>query len=152
MEERRWTELKGSAGEMMKDARRENPDWYESLGPNVFPYYGPGTGFVAAWQPAGYNFNRQWGGRIRGLSFDQTGRMHVRMVILGVGKEGRMTSGPVYAYSDDLGETFNRADGTPLELPLTVNPIPGHDANMDHHSTRQWYALWMSLIQEAGLK
>ena len=61
-----------------------------------------------------------------------------------------MTDGPVYAYSDDLGDTFHRADGTRLELPLTVNPIPGHHAAMDFHSTRRWFDLWYSLLRHAG--
>ncbi|MFW6170915.1 MAG: hypothetical protein ACODAD_10535 [Planctomycetota bacterium] len=150
--ERRWTELSGSARGMLDRARRENSDWYESLGGTV-PYYGPGDGLVAAFQPTGYNFNRPWPNLVRGIrgvNFDRTGRMHVQMPILGVGKEGKMTQGPVYGYSDDLGETVHRADGTRLELPLTVNPIPGHDANMDHHSTQQRFELWMSLIREAG--
>ncbi|MGM0485662.1 MAG: hypothetical protein ACQESR_02750, partial [Planctomycetota bacterium] len=124
----------------------------ECLGGKV-QYHGPGDGLVAAFQLMGYNINRAWPGRVKGIGgveFDRTGRMHVQMPIFGVGEAGRMTSGPVYAYSDDLGETFHRADGTPLELPLTVNPIPGHDADMDHHSTRQWFDLWMSLIREAG--
>ncbi len=151
VKERRWTELRGSASAMFARARRENPEWHESLGGTV-PYHGPGDGVVAAFQPGAYNFNRAWSGLIRGVSFDRTGRMHVQMPILGVGEAGRMTSGPVYAYSDDLGETFHRADGTRAELPLTVNPVPGHHAGMDHHSTRQWYDLWMSLIQEAGWK
>ncbi|MFO7902887.1 MAG: LamG-like jellyroll fold domain-containing protein [Pirellulaceae bacterium] len=150
--ERRWTEISGSASEMLDRARRENPHWYECLGGKV-QYHGPGDGLVAAFQLMGYNINRAWPGRVKGIGgveFDRTGRMHVQMPIFGVGEAGRMTSGPVYAYSDDLGETFHRADGTPLELPLTVNPIPGHDADMDHHSTRQWFDLWMSLIREAG--
>ncbi len=93
---------------------------------------------------------RSFGSGIRGVSFDRTGRMHVQMPIFGVGREGRVTQGPIYAYSDDLGETFHRADGTPLRLPLTVNPIPGHDAHIEHHSSKQWFDVWMSLIQEAG--
>ena len=152
--ERRWTNIHGNAGRMMDQARRENPEWYKALGDTV-PYYGPSNGFVVAWQPGAYNFCRPWNGVLRGVTFDKTGRMHVQLQILGVGREGRMTHGThglVYAYSDDLGETFHRADGTRLTLPLTVNPIPGHDANMEHHSTQQWFDLWISLIQEAGWK
>ena len=148
----RWTEIGCSAGDMLDAARRKNPEWHESLGGKA-PYYGPGDGLVAAYQPGGYNFNRAWSSlvpAIGGIEFDRTGRMHVQMPIYGVGKDGQMTQGPVYAYSDDMGETFHRADGTRLSLPLTVNPIPGHDANMNHHRTRQWFKLWMSLIQEAG--
>lgn len=150
--EQRWTVISGSASDMLDAARRENLEWYESLGGKV-QYWGPGDGLVAAYQPGGYNFNRAWSRlvpAIGGVEFDRTGRMHVQMPIYGVGKEGEMTQGPVYAYSDDLGETFHRADGTRLALPLTVNPIPGHNASMNHHAARQWFDLWMSLIQEAG--
>ncbi len=152
-DERRWTELRGNADQMLwQHAPQANPDWFESLGGKV-QYHGPGDGVVAAFQPTGYNFNRTWTRLVRGIRgvvFDRTGRMHVQMPILGVGRESRMTQGPVYAYSDDLGETFHRADGTPLRLPLTVNPIPGHDAHIEHHSSEQWFDVWMSLIQEAG--
>ena len=152
-DERRWTEMRGNANRMIwEHAPQANPDWFESLGGTV-PYHGPGDGVVVAFQPTGYNYNRAWPNLVRGIrgvTFDRTGRMHLQMPILGVGKEGRMTHGPVYAYSDDLGETFHRADGTPLQLPLTVNPIPGHDAHIEHHSSKQWFDVWMSLIQEAG--
>jgi len=60
------------------------------------------------------------------------------------------TNGPVYAYSDDLGDTFLRADGTRLRLPMTVNPVPGHHADMAYHSTRRWFDLWTSLLRHAG--
>ena len=152
-DERRWTEMRGNANRMIwEHAPQANPDWFESLGGTV-PYHGPGDGVVVAFQPTGYNYNRAWPTLVRGIrgvTFDRTGRMHLQMPILGVGKEGRITHGPVYAYSDDLGETFRRADGTPLRLPLTVNPIPDHDASIEHHSSKQWFDVWMSLIQEAG--
>jgi len=144
---RRWTALGGSMAAMLADARTTDPAWVKSLGPTA-PYFGPPSEpvLVGAWQPGAYNFNRAtWGVR-----FDRTGRMHVKMSIWGVGERARLTDGPVYAYSDDKGETFHRADGTPLKLPLTVNPIPGHDAHMDRHQSRQWFALWTSLIRHAG--
>ena len=74
--------------------------------------------------------------------------MHVRMPILGVGEEGRMTSGPVYAYSDDQGRTFHAADGGELELPLTVNPIPGHNGSIVGGLMKTRYELWWSLVRE----
>jgi hypothetical protein len=76
--------------------------------------------------------------------------MHLEMQILGVGEDGKMTEGPVYAYSDDLGETFHRADGKELKLPLTVNPIPSHNADINSSNCRQYYDLWISLIKEFG--
>ena len=74
--------------------------------------------------------------------------MHVRMAILGVGEDGRMTSGPVYAYSDDLGQSFHAADGKPLKLPLTVNPIPSHNGNTANGPLKTRYDLWASLVVE----
>ena len=146
-ETRRWSGSGGSAVAMLDHAKDAVPDWAECL-ETMVPYFGPTPhpALVAAYQPGAYNFNRDsWGVR-----FDRTGRMHVRMGIWGVGEAGRMTNGPVYAYSDDLGATFHRADGTRLELPLTVNPIPGHHADVAFHSTRRWFDLWVSLIEHAG--
>jgi len=144
-DEKRWTEIRGSAAEMLRRAEKENAEWVASLG-DTLPYFGPGDGVVCAWQPGAYNFNRGWGGRA--LSFDRTGRMHVRMAILGVGEEGCMTSGPVYAYSDDLGQSFHAADGKLLKLPLTVNPIPSHSGNTDSGPLKARYDLWASLVKE----
>jgi len=144
---RRWTGLGGSTTSMLESAKAKTPHWSEHLGATV-PYYGPAASrvLVGAWQPGAYNFNRSsWG-----IRFDRTGRMHVQMGIWGVGENGRMTNGPVYAYSDDLGDTFHRADGVRLRLPLTVNPVPGHHADMRFHSTRQWFSLWVSLMRHAG--
>ena len=72
------------------------------------------------------------------------------MGIHGVGEGARLVNGPVYAYSDDLGDTFHRADGARLRLPLTVNPVPGHHADVNCHSTRKWFELWTSLLRHAG--
>lgn len=144
---RRWTQISGSASNMLKRAQRENPHWVASLGDTV-PYYGPGDGLVSAWQPGAYNFCRAWSGHVRGVSFDLSGRMHLEMPILGVGRDGKMTSGPVYAYSDDLGKTFHAANGSELELPLTVNPIPGHNADITTGTFKEHYDLWISLVKE----
>jgi hypothetical protein len=144
-DQKRWTEISGSAAEMLRRAEKENPEWVAALGSTV-PYFGPGDGLVCAWQPGAYNFNRGWGGRA--LTFDRTGRMHVRMAILGVGRDGRMTDGPVYAYSDDLGATFHAADAKPLELPLTVNPIPSHNGSIAGGPLKERYDLWASLVKE----
>ena len=144
-DQKRWIEIRGSAAGMLRRAKKENPKWSAALGDTI-PYYGPGDGVVCAWQPGAYNFNRGWGGRA--LSFDRTGRMHVRMAILGVGVDGRMTSGPVYAYSDDLGQSFHAADGKLLKLPLTVNPIPSHDGSTASGPLKTRYDLWASLVKE----
>jgi hypothetical protein len=144
-DKKRWIETRGSAAAMVRRAKKENPKWSAALGDTI-PYYGPGDGVVCAWQPGAYNFNRGWGGRA--LSFDRTGRMHLRMSILGVGENGRMTSGPVYAYSDDLGQSFRAANGKPLKLPLTVNPIPSHNGSTFGGPLKTRYDLWASLVKE----
>ena len=145
--ERRWTGLGGSTVNMLNAAKASAADWSRSLGDTI-PCYGPTPArvLVGAWQPGAYNFNRSsWGVR-----FDRTGRMHIQMGIWGVGERGRMTDGPVYAYSDDHGDTFHRADGKRLKLPLTVNPVPGHHASMAFHSTRKRFNVWISLVRHAG--
>lgn len=144
---RRWTGRGASTSAMIQQARDSGLPWIQDLA-GMNPHYGPATipVLVGAWQPGAYNFNRSsWG-----IRFDRTGRMHVQMGIWGPTEGGRLTDGPVYAYSDDQGESFHRADGTPLRLPLTVNPIPGHHADMNFHSTRQWFNLWTSLVRHAG--
>lgn len=146
-EARAWTGIGGSPVAMLASARETNPEWSGIIAP-VNSTYGPSPRpvLVYAWQPGAYNFNRSsWGVR-----FDRTGRMHVNLGIRGVGDRGRIVDGPVYAWSDDLGDTFHRADGTPLSLPLTVNPVPGHHADLNYHSTRQWLDLWRSLLRQAG--
>ncbi len=144
---RRWTQISGSASNMLERAQRENPRWVASLGDTI-PYYGPGDGLVSAWQPGAYNFCRAWSGHVRGVSFDLSGRMHLEMPILGVGEDGEMTSGPIYAYSDNFGKTFHAADGRKLELPLTVNPIPSHNADITAGTFKKYFDLWISLIRE----
>lgn len=142
-----WTGLGASTSAMIQQARDSDLPWIRDLA-GMNPHYGPATNpvLVGAWQPGAYNFNRSsWG-----IRFDRTGRMHVQMGIWGPTEGGRLTDGPVYAYSDDQGDSFHRADGTPLRLPLTVNPIPGHHADMNFHSTRQWFNLWISLVRHAG--
>ena len=103
---------------------------------------------VLAWarQPHFYNYIRGWGFR-----FDRTNRMHVKVSLFGLDAGNRNTDMELYAYSDDGGETFHRADGTVLALPLTVNPGPGHAA-MKSASTLRWWNLWMSLLLHAGYR
>ena len=146
---RQWTALGETPTAMLEEARSTVPEWAEYTRP-VRSAIGPSGRrvLVCAWQPGAYNFNRsRWGVR-----FDRTGRMHIQVPIRGVGEAGRMSDGPIYAYSDDLGDRFHRADGTPLTLPLTVNPVPGYQADINVHMSRQWFDLWVSLLREAGYK
>ncbi|NNJ86032.1 MAG: hypothetical protein HKP20_02575 [Akkermansiaceae bacterium] len=136
---------------MMNTAKRLNPKWYSNLG-GTTPYFGPADSFVAAWQPGAYNFCRTWpnlvGNSVRGITFDRSGRMHVSLALLGVIEGGEVTHRPVYAYSDDLGDTFHGADGKRLTLPLTHNPIPGHNADRTLEPMRSHFELWSSLVKE----
>jgi hypothetical protein len=142
-ESRRWSEIRGSSAGMLSTAQKENPAWYQALG-DTMPVHGPAVNsFVCAWQPGAYNFCRH----ARPLTFDRTGRMHVTMGTLGVGKDGRMTDGPLYAYSDDLGRSFHAASGKRLKLPLTVNPIPSHNASISSGPLKARYDLWTSLVK-----
>jgi hypothetical protein len=144
---RRWTNLGGSPITMLQTAKKTNAAWSRSIA-DAGSGFGPSPHrvLVYAWQPGAYNFCRSsWG-----IRFDRTGRMHVEMGIHGVGEDARIVNGPVYAYSDDLGNTFHRADGTKLRLPLTVNPVPNHHADVRHHDTDTWLRVWTSLLQHAG--
>ena len=144
---RTWTNLGGSPTAMLQTAKKTSPEWSKSIA-GAGSTFGPSPHrvLVYAWQPGAYNFCRSsWG-----IRFDRTGRMHVKMGIHGVGEDARIVNGPVYAYSDDLGNTFYRADGAKLKLPLTVNPVPGHHADVNYHDTDTWLRVWTSLLQHAG--
>ncbi len=160
---KRWTPVGGDPYDLIESARRHDATWLKYL-------HDPVRGSVPkepsdirrlvwAWQPPFYNFCRDdWGAR-----FDKTGRMHVRMTISGLDGAGYVRPTSVYAWSDDRGETFHRADGTEIKLPLTVNPAPEHNAEIDrdntlqhHHgnqfATRQWWELWLGLLHDAGYR
>ncbi len=159
---KKWSAVGGDPYDLIESARRHNPDWINYLHDFVRGGAAPSEPsdircLVWAWQPPFYNFCRDpWGVR-----FDQTGRMHVRMTISGLDGAGYVRPTSVYAWSDDRGESFHRADGSVVELPLTVNPAPEHNAEIDcdntrqHHDggqyeTRQWLELWLGLLREAG--
>lgn len=147
---KRWTPVGGDPSAVIASALQHDPKWLDYLhdsikARNKLPKApSDKRTLVWAWQPAFYNFCRDaWGAR-----FDRTGRMHVSMQIAGLDGYGynRLTS--VYAWSDDRGKTFHRADGTKVELPLTVNPAPEHNAEIA--LSRQWWNLWASLLNEAA--
>jgi hypothetical protein len=161
--EKRWTAVGGDPHELIETARRHDLTWLDFLHDNVrgsVPSSPSDTRvLVWAWQPPFYNFCRDnWGVR-----FDKTGRMHVRMQISGLDGAGYVRPTSIYAWSDDRGQTFCRADGSTVALPLTVNPAPEHNAEiavdntLQHHNggqyaTRQWMDLWLGLISEAGYR
>ena len=147
---RRWAALGGDACDVIASAKDEDPGWASFLIRQIrgnIPA-APGTkSIVWAWQPHFYNYCRanRWG-----VHFDRTNRMHVRVPIRGLGANARIVDADVYAYSDDGGETFHRADGSDVALPLTVNPAPEHHAGTRSDLTEQWWNLWLSLLRQAG--
>ncbi len=102
---------------------------------------------VWARQPHFYNYMRGWGVR-----FDKSSRMHVLMPIFGLNEENKNVLTKVYAYSDDDGETFFRADGSEVKPPLTNNPSAAHNAQIEANLSEKWFSLWESLITYAGYR
>ena len=146
----RWKAVGGDPFDLIQSARDSHPDWFRYVSHPIRGRVPDGPGdsrpLVWAWQPAFYNFCRHgWGVR-----FDRTGRMHVRMDVWGLNEHGYNVISDVYAWSDDRGRSFQRADGTPVALPLTNNPAPEHNAEVHRHDTSQWGSLWFSLLRDAG--
>ena len=151
VETRRWTPVGGDACDVIGSAETHHPEWTDYLVRHIRGRTpaSPGTrSLVWAWQPHFYNYCRA----NFGIRFDKTNRMHVRVPIRGLGRNARILDSQVYAYSDDLGQTFHRADGSRIHLPLTVNPAPAHNADMRKHLTQAYWKLWRSLLQEAGYR
>lgn len=148
---RRWITLGGDACDVIASAKENDPSWGNYLISQVRGFIPdtPGTkSLVWAWQPHFYNYCRSmWG-----IRFDKSNRMHIFLPIRGLGVNARILDSEVYAFSDDDGETFQRADSTNVELPLTINPAPPHLADIRSHSTEQWWNLWFSLLRYAGLE
>jgi hypothetical protein len=148
LQARSWSTSGGDAFDLMSSADQNDPDWRSYLIRNIrgsVPAE-PGVPVLAwAWQPHFYNYCRaSWG-----IQFDRTNRMHVRVPIRGLDAEARIIDRDLYAWSDDGGATYFRADGSPVELPLTLNPAPGHNADRTASSQIGW-DLWLSLLKDAG--
>ncbi len=148
-EARQWMPLGGEACDAMASANKAYPDWHNDLIRNIrgsIPVE-PGPKSLAwAWQPHFYNYCRAtWG-----VQFDKTNRMHVRVPIRGLDAECRIIDHDLYAWSDDGGKSFHRADGSEVVLPLTVNPAPEHNADIYLNGTELWFDLWISLLKQAG--
>ncbi len=149
-EARSWKAIGGYSCDVISDGERAFPDWRKAL---ISQFRGsvPTTptepAIVWAWQPHFYNYCRstRWG-----VVFDRTNRMHVRVPIRGLDENIRIADSEVYAYSDDGGKTFRRADGAPLRLPLTVNPAPAHNADVEKDFTEKIWNLWQNMLKYAG--
>ncbi|MBM4048409.1 MAG: hypothetical protein FJ279_25175 [Planctomycetes bacterium] len=146
---RRWAALGGDACDVIASARKKDPNWTSYLIRNIrgaIPSAPGDKSLVWAWQPNFYNYCRSsWG-----IYFDRTNRMHFRAPVRGLDANARINDSDVYAWSDDGGRTFHRADGTKVELPLTVNPAPEHNADVNNHSSQAYWNLWHSLLRYAG--
>jgi hypothetical protein len=161
--EKHWTVIGGDPYDLIQSVRQHHPGWLDYLHGNVRGRVPSSPSdarpLVWAWQPHFYNFCRDaWGVR-----FDKTGRMHIRMVISGLDGAGYVRPSSVYAWSDDSGESFYRTDGSQVELPLTINPAPEHNAEIavdntrqqhdgQQFASRQWWELWLGLLREAGYR
>ena len=139
----------GQASDIIVSCDENDPGWSDRLVRQVrggIPRQPGDQAFAWAWQAHFYNYCRSnWGVR-----FDPDNRMHIELPIHGLVDRRVMRSGSVYAYSDDGGETFHRVDGSSVELPLTINPSPDHNADLRNHDGARWWNLWRSLVSEAG--
>mgnify|MGYP006286250127 CR=1 FL=1 len=146
---RQWSAVGGDACDIIADCEVNDPGWTERLVRQVrgrIPRQPENTALAWAWQAHFYNYCRA----IWGVRFDRTNRMHIELPIHGLVDRRIMRSRSVYAYSDDSGRTFHRADGSPVELPLTINPAPAHNADLHNHDGDRWWNLYRSLVEEAG--
>ena len=153
-EAKRWSAIGGFA----PDVTAEFPEWADQniemtadwLSLATFRWRNTAPqNRVLAWarQPHFYNYIRGWG-----IQFDRTNRMHVQVELFGFDSRNRNVLSDLYAYSDDGGQTFHRADGEALGLPLTVTEgEPGYAA-MQVSSTELWWDLWRALLQYAGYR
>jgi hypothetical protein len=75
--------------------------------------------------------------------------MHVRLDFFGLDENGHNKNRGLYAWSDDGGGSFHLADGSPVSLPLTVNPSRGNAA-VERQSSDRYWNVWVSLLEDAG--
>jgi hypothetical protein len=146
---RHWIAVGDYTVNIIEDAVEANPSWNDYLIRYIrgsVPSTATGnTPLVYARQPHFYNYCRGWG-----IQFDIQNRMHVYVPIRGLDNTSQIIDANVYAYSDDGGTTFHRANGKVIRLPLTVNPAPNHNADLNMASSRQWFDLWISLLRQSG--
>ena len=144
--DRRWSAIGGDPREMLDDAVVGNPGWGDYLEPP--PHRFPENTYNVlgfSWQPGYYDYIRA-----SGVRFDPGNRMHVQIGKRGIDAYGRYVYTRLFAYSDDDGETFHRADGSTVLLPLTNNPAPRHHADPQAGLNATWVNQWKGLIRECG--
>lgn len=152
---RRWQDLGGARGDIFASAQRANPDWVEGirqvkiLGYRGYLPSGRADEYPTlswAWQPNFYNYIRS----TRGVQFDPSNRMYIEIPTYGYESNGRVCEANLFAYSDDGGRNFRRADGTPVRLPFTSNPAPEHNADILQGYNEIWLNQWKQLIHRVG--
>ncbi|MCC1498155.1 LamG domain-containing protein [Alcanivorax sp. 1008] len=147
---RKWESLGGQPRRVLESAAKANPDWVSQVEKVSHPGKIPRQDsseqpFAWAWQPHFYNFNRTHSG----VLFDWENRMYyISDFSHGLDKDGFVTYTKIFVYSDDGGQTFHRAGGTKVELPLSFNASPEHDSRF-HGIDDTWVYLWHKLINIA---
>jgi hypothetical protein len=145
---KQWLPLGGEACTVTDAVKKNQSGWLTLLIRNIrgkIPEGSTAPSMVWAWQPHFYNYCRStWG-----VKFDRTNRMHVQMPIRGLDAKGQVIDRDLYAWSDDGGKTFHRADGSGVKLPLTVNPAPEHNAALGSPEQLGW-DVWLSVLKQAG--
>jgi hypothetical protein len=150
---RAWHDLGGSRADIVASARAADPEWIDTIERTKFysyrgylPESGEPPSLSWGWQPFFYNYIRS----TRGVQFDPENRMYIQIPTYGYDAERRIREAELFAYSDDGGKTFRRADGSPVKLPLTNNPAPEHNADILKGYNEILLQQWTRLIQRVG--
>ena len=149
-EKRTWAPIGGLAGGIIESAKENTPQWMDLLYKQYrgsIPSEGGPKLLAWAWQPHFYNYMRS----TKGVRFDPENRMVVQIGVRGVDWNGRYAHEEMFAYSDDHGQTFHRADGSVVKLPLTTNPAPDHNAKAASDMNPLWIMQWNYILSRAGL-
>lgn len=77
--------------------------------------------------------------------------MHVRMHISALDGKGRVIHDGVYDWSDD-GLNFRRANGSIVNLPLTLNPAATHLAESQDPASADPWRLWIGRLRYSGYR
>ncbi len=152
---RKWSNLGGARADIFTSARKANPEWVQSVKQsNIYGYRGTmpseqnqgNPSLSWDWQPNFYNYIRS----TRGIQFDPENRMYIQIRTYAYDSNKRVREAKLFAYSDDGGKIFHRADGTIVKLPLTCNPAPEHNADILKGYNDTWIKLWTELIKRIG--
>ncbi len=88
---------------------------------------------VIVYDPSGHGGNTSYQQYKGDFYFDKNNRMHMA---LGMNTDGHSdVNNVIYAYSDDGGVTFHKADGTSIQLPMTAEANGTYQADRLVHNT-----------------